>query len=197
MFSKAVKGVFLFSFFIFISPFLIYADRVDHSAWNQFLQKFTHYGLVDYQGLLSERNKLEDYLKDLEQVSIEELGALSREGRIAFWVNLYNASIIRIVLESYPVERIEQIPAAFDIRTIRALGQFFSLAELRDEVLRQGFRDERILMALVSGRMDSARLLNEAYTEEHLEDQLNRAAHAFSEDETKNQISRIRKGFYF
>jgi hypothetical protein len=188
MLLPTTKRAFLFLFFLFLPSILVYADQLDHSAWDRLLHQFTRQGLVDYQNFLGERDKLEDYLKDLEEVSIEELSALSREERIAFWVNLYNASLIRMVLESYPIERINQIPAAFEIRTIRALNDFFSLTELRDEILRQGFRDERILTALVSGRMDSPRLLEEAYVGDHLEAQLNRAAHEFVEDEMRNQI---------
>ena len=188
MFSQAAKYVFLLSLFLFFSPVLVCAGSIDHSAWDGLLKQLTRQGFVDYESFVLKRNQLEDYLKDLEEVSIEELGGLSREERIAFWVNLYNASVIRMILESYPIEQIGQIPAVFEIKTVRALGDFFSLTELRDEILRQGFRDERILMVLVSGRMDSPRLLNEAYTGERLEEQLDRAAHEFVEDETLNQI---------
>ena len=187
MFSLRQKRSFLFLLLLFPSVFA-YADVIDHSAWNGLLQKFVRQGLVDYQGLLGRRDQLEAYLNSLGEVSVDELGELAREERIAFWINLYNASVVRMILEAYPIEEVNQIPAAFEVRTVRALGDFFSLSELKEEVLRKGFRDERILIALISGRMDSPPLLNEAYSGDRLEAQLDRAAHEFVEDETRNQI---------
>lgn len=187
MFSLRQKRSFLFLLLLFPSV-SAYADVIDHSAWNGLLQKFVRQGLVDYQGFLGHRDQLEAYLKSLGEVSVEQLGELGREERIAFWINLYNASVVRMILEAYPIEEVNQIPAAFDMRTVRALGDFFSLSELRDEVLRKGFRDERVLIALISGRMDSPPLLNEAYVADRLEEQLDRAAHDFVEDGMRNRI---------
>lgn len=159
-----------------------------HSKWNQLLKEHVRDGLVDYAGFQKDRDLLDQYLTKLETFSVDQLAELSREDRIAFWLNLYNASVIRMVLNEYPIQRFDQIPAAFDIRTVRAAGEFFSLAELRDNILRQYFRDERILTAFVSARMDSPRLLGEAFRGELLEEQLNRAAEVFVEDEMRNKI---------
>lgn len=152
------------------------------------MKQYVQNGLVNYQALLQAENELDAYLDELRSISMDRLGEASREERIAFWINLYNASVIQMVLDEYPVERFDQLPAAFEVRTIRALGDFFSLSEVRDRVLRQGFRDERILMALVSGRMDSPKLFSEAFYGDRLEEQLNEAAHKFVEDETRNRI---------
>jgi hypothetical protein len=182
---------FLFSLLLFFIAFpitFLEAETIDHSAWNQLLHTFVREGYVDYQSFLARRDELNSYLNHLSDITVDQLGELNREERIAFWINLYNASVIQMVLEAYPIERVNQIPAAFEARTVRALGDFFSLSELRDEVLRKGFRDERILLALVSGRMDSPKILNEAYEWNRLESQLDRASHEFAEDPTKNRI---------
>ncbi len=159
-----------------------------HWEWNQLLREHVRNGLVDYAGVQKDRGFLDQYLTKLETLSVDRLAELSREDRIAFWLNLYNAGVIRMVLDEYPIRRFDQIPAAFDIRTVRAAGEFFSLTELRDNILRQYFRDERILTALVSARMDSPQLLGEAFRGEHLDEQLNRTAEAFVEDEMRNKI---------
>ena len=163
-------------------------ESSDHSVWDRILKQHVQHGRVDYQGLLQVRTELDDYLKQLEAVSADELSEAGREERIAFWINLYNASVIRTILDEYPIERFDQIPAAFEVRTIRTIGEFFSLSELRDQILRQGFHDERILTALVSGRMDSPKLLEEAFRGENLEMQLNRVAREFVEDDNLNRI---------
>ncbi len=179
----------LFLCFLLLNPFGLRGEGVfDHSKWDHLLKQYVHNGLVDYKGLLQVRGELDDYLKQINTVSVEEFSEFSREERIAFWINLYNATVIHMILDEYPIERFNQIPAAFEVKIIGVVGEFFSLSELRDQVLRKGFRDERILTALVSGRMDSPKLLPEAFRGDQLEDQLNLAARGFVEDEVRNQI---------
>ncbi len=185
----SVRIFFLSVFFIFLFPITFRGgEAFDHSKWDHILKQYVHDGLVDYKALLQRRAELDDYLKQTETISLEAFSDLSREERIAFWINLYNASVVRMILNEYPIERFEQIPAAFEVRTIQVIGEFFNLSELRDQVLRKGFRDERVLIALVSGRMDSPKLLREAFRGETLENQLNQVAHGFVEDEVRNQI---------
>ncbi len=169
---------------------------IDHSKWDHLLKNYVHDGLVDYQALAQNRSELDDYLKQLESYSLESFADFSREDRIAFWINLYNASVIRIVLDGFPVIRLDQIPAVYEIRTIRAVGEYFSLSDLLNEVLRKGFRDERILTALVSGRKDSPRLLGEAFDGKRIEEQLDRAAYQFVSDNAQNQIKPGSKKIY-
>lgn len=182
--------MFFFStFFIFSLPVTFQGgEAFDHSKWDHILKQCVHDDLVDYKALLQIRAELDDYLKQTETIPIETFSDFSREERIAFWINLYNASVIRMVLDEYPVERFDQIPAAFEVKTIQVIGEFFNLSELRDQVLRKGFRDERILIALVSARRDSPKLLPEAFRGEILEKQLNQVAHEFVEDEARNHI---------
>lgn len=184
--SQAVVWPFLFWLFFTAQAPALEVDL--HGDWDTLLKKHVQNGLVDYTGLKKDRAVLDQYFKKLEALSADSLGDASREERIAFWLNLYNASVIRMVLDEYPIRRFDQISAAFDIRTIRVVGEFFSLSELRDKILRQYFRDERIVTALVSARMDSPRLLNEAFRGDRLEAQLNRSAAAFVEDEDRNKI---------
>ncbi|MBI4372833.1 MAG: DUF547 domain-containing protein [Candidatus Omnitrophica bacterium] len=184
-----MRTLLLLLFFSFVCSRTLQAeDLPDHSKWGRILKTYVHDGLVDYKGLLQARSELDDYLKELENISIETLAEANREERIAFWINLYNASVIRMMLNEYPIASLSDIPAAFDIRTIRAIDEFFSLAELRDQVLRKGFKDERILTALTSARMDSPKLMPEALQGKTLDAQLDRSAERFVEDDERNQI---------
>jgi len=178
------------SFFLFSFPFVFASEKtIDHSKWDRLLKAYVRPdGLVNYQGLLQMKAEIDDYVKQLEMISPQQLGESSREERLAFWINLYNASVVQMVLTEYPIERFSQIPAVFEVRKIQAANEFFSLSELRDNVLRQGFRDERVLTALVSARMDSPKLLPEAFDGVQIDEQLNRAAAEFVKDETRNQI---------
>lgn len=171
-------------------------NSFDHSTWNECLGRVASNGYVNYAALKNDRALLDTYLDEVGALSIDVLGSFNREERIAFWINLYNASLVRLILDAYPVNSIEEIPELYDSRTIGVIGEYFSLRELRDELLRRGFRDERIMIALSSGRMDSPRLLPEAYVGNRLEEQLNRAANQFVDDPSLNLISPGGKKIY-
>lgn len=189
--------VFLFSFlFLYIFSPLYAQNLPDHSAFDRLLKKYVHEGLVDYEALLNNRTQLDEYLKQLENYPLESFADLNREERLAFWMNLYNASVVRMVIDEYPIQRFDEIPAVFEVRTIHVIEEYFSLPELFDEILRKGFRDERILTALVSARMDSPRLLNEAFTGERIDEQLDRTAYEFVENQVLNQIKPGSKKIY-
>ena len=195
MLGAKILSAFLFVFLI--APFSLHSQILtDHSKWDQLLKNYVHQGLVDYEALLLNRDQLDDYLKQLENYPIDSFSELSREDRIAFWINLYNASVLRTILDHYPIRQLDEIPAVYEVRTINTIGEYFSLSDLFNEVLRKGFRDERILTALVSGRMDSPRILNEAYRGDRLDQQLNRAAREFVNDNNLNRIQPGSKKLY-
>lgn len=193
-----VRGLSCFFCIFLLAPFSLHSQvlPIDHAKWDQLLKKYVHQDLVDYDALLLKRNQLDEYLEQLEHFPIESFSELSREDRIAFWINLYNASVLRTVLDHYPIHQFDEIPAVLEVREIKAIGEYFSLSDLFHEVLRKGFRDERILTTLVSGRMDSPRILNEAYIGSRIEDQLDRAAGKFVNDDSLNQIQSGSKKIY-
>lgn len=192
--NRIVSG---FLAFFFLTSFSLYAQNLpDHSTFDRLLKKYVHEGLMDYEALLGNRTELDEYLKQLENYPLDSFAELSREERIAFWINLYNASVLRMILDEYPIQQIHDIPAVFEIRTIKAIDEYFNLSELFNEVLRKGFRDERILTALVSGQMDSPRLFNEAFTGDRIDEQLNQVAFQFVENNTLNKIQAGSKKIY-
>ena len=177
---------FLISLLLLIgSP--AYGETIDHSDWNQFLKKYAASGRISYTAI-QDRSLLQTYLDYLAQLTPDFLGTLNRESRIAFWINLYNAVVISQVLNHPRIKGVEEIPDFFKAPVVHAAQVDLSLDDLKNEVLRKGFRDERILFALVSGRMDSPKLLAEAYVGERLEEQLDFGVRQFVDDETFNQI---------
>ena len=77
------------------------AAGVDHSAWDALLKSHVSDGLVDYSALARERGRLDAYLAALAHA---EPDSLSRDAQVAFWVNAYNARMVALVLDHYPIE---------------------------------------------------------------------------------------------
>lgn len=179
---------YLCAMLVLCSSSAITEGQLDHGQWDRVLKQYVHHGRVNYQSLAQNRILLDAYLYEIEALPVSVLQTLGREERIAFWINLYNASVIRMILDEYPIASIDEIPAVHDTRTIQAAGDYFSLSELRDQVLRQGFRDERVLVALVSGRMDSPLLFGEAFRGDRLDEQLDQVSSEFVDDNKFNRI---------
>ena len=84
---------------------------VDHSIYALLLKQYVMNGLVDYQGFKKEEVKLDQYLKVLEKT---DSNRLSRNEQFAFYVNVYNAWTIKLILTGYPgIESIKNLGSLF------------------------------------------------------------------------------------
>lgn len=154
-------------------------DDVDHSIWNGLLQKYVDEdGMVDYRSLHQSRDdmrKLERYLATLSQANAAT--SSSADGKMAFWINAYNAVTIRGILREFPTSSIRNHTARFfgyniwENLHLYVGGQAYSLDSMEHEILRK-MGDPRIHFAVVCASIGCPRLLNEAYTRSELQNQL-------------------------
>jgi hypothetical protein len=107
-----------------------------------------------------------------------------RERRMAFWLNAYNAFVLKTVIDNYPIAQrtstypahsIRQIPGAFERTPHRAAGRTVTLDQIEQTIL-SGFRDPRLYFALGRGAMGGGRLRSEAFAAGMLERQLSEVA---------------------
>ncbi len=68
-------------------------SRVEHRALDLLLRAYVQSGLVDYRGFQAQRIELVNYLASLEHVDPARLA--SREEQLSFWINSYNAFVIK------------------------------------------------------------------------------------------------------
>lgn len=166
-----------------------------HSSWDSLLKKHVDEdGMVNYKGFKQDQAKLDDYLNKLsKQIPGVEW---TNEAKLAYYINLYNAATIMVVLNHYPVKSIMDIKiegkSAFDHKFIKLGSEVVSLGDVENEIIRKQFMEPRIHFALVCAAMSCPRLLNEAFTEEKLEDQLSHLTKEFLLNPEKNQVSENR-----
>jgi hypothetical protein len=167
-------------------------ERIDHGAWNELLRKYVDdRGRVAYgawKASAEDRRALEAYLSSLSGASASRAG--SREARLAFWINAYNALTIHGILREYPTTSIRNHTARFlgyniwkDLQ-LPVEDRAYSLHQIEHDVLRK-MGEPRIHFAIVCASVGCPRLLNEAYTAEEVEDQLTRNAREFFADPAK------------
>jgi hypothetical protein len=160
-----------------------------HAAWTSLLRRYLHAGEVDYGRLKQNEGELDWYLRQLASVKPEEFEAFSREDRLAFRINAYNAYTVRMILDHYPVSSIRKIGllpgSAFRSSFIPLLGATVSLSDVEDSLRAMG--DPRIHFAIVCASRSCPELRGEAYRGADLDPQLEDAARRFLEDGRKNR----------
>lgn len=152
-------------------------EAVRSKSLDQLLDLYVRGGDVYYRAIKSERAKLDSYVNQLATASVDKA---PREEQIAFWLNAYNALVLRTVIDHYPIQgrsseypakSIRQIPGAFERLTHRVGGRTLTLDQIEQTVL-SGFHDPRVYFALGRGAVGSGRLRSEAFTGTRLEEQL-------------------------
>ena len=175
------------------------AAAFDHGAWDELVARHVDEGgLVDYQALAQEWPRLDAYLKALEQPN---LAAWSREEQLAFWINAYNACVIKGVLDRYPINSVQEVNGFFDRITYQVAGAPRTLNQIEEQGRALG--DWRIHLAVVCASSSCPFLRPEAYAPDRLEQQLAAQAKRFLADPsrglridgTKLRLSKIFKWY--
>lgn len=106
---------------------------------------------VDYNSLTREAQQTgSDYSILLKELAAFDLATLkSREEKIAFWVNVYNIGAIKTIIDHYPVDsirskRINWLGHPWGRKALSVGGREYSLAEIENDILLDGFKDLRI-----------------------------------------------------
>jgi hypothetical protein len=138
--------------------------------------------------------ELELYLEQTGRTSPTVLDLLSRDGRLAFWLNAYNACVLRLVIDHYPIapgrERaagqappnsIRQIPDAWTRQFCRVAQRDRSLDGIVHGILRP-MGDPRVHLAAHCASRSCPALAAEAYRGDRLDAQLDTAVRRFLAD---------------
>jgi len=165
------------------------AAAPDHAAFDAILGRFVREQKVAYLDLRQEGHvQLERYL---DAMSTVDVAALPRNEALAYYINLYNASMIRAVLQrlgdgSWRPDADEF--AVFKAEEIRTRAGLISLDHLEHEIIRPTFGEPRIHVALVCGAASCPPLVDFAYTGENLEATLEANMKRFVADPVRNPI---------
>lgn len=150
-------------------------------------------GVVNYPGIAADTG-LREYLQQLDR--IDPSGLPTREARLAFWINAYNAFAIKGILDGYSPGTLAGRYRYFIGRDYRVGGETINLYDLERKLLIPDFREPRIHFAIVCASRSCPKLRSEAYTPDRLERQLEEEARAFVNDQTKNWFDREKKVAY-
>jgi hypothetical protein len=155
-----------------------------HQPLDTLLDLYVRDGLVYYRALKSDRSRLDGYVAALGRASLD---GWSRDEQIAFWLNAYNALVLRTIIDRYPIRgtssqyppnSIRQIPGAFERITHQVAGRAETLDGIERDLLAP-FNDPRVFVALGRGSVGGGRLRSEAFTGARLAEQLDEVVREF------------------
>lgn len=158
-----------------------------HAPFDALLKQYVDDdGRVAYRTLArQDAAALDAYLKALETV---DPASLAPADQIAFWLNAYNARVIRGVLDGYDAENVVGRKWFFAFYTFPLAGRPRTLDEIEHAILRAQFREARVHFALVCAATSCPLLRREAYRGDRLDAQLDDQARVFLDDPRRNRF---------
>jgi len=169
-----------------------------HEIWDTLLKKYVNKdGFVNYKGFLVDKQKLKNYLAVLDKSKPNDKN-WTREERLAFWINAYNAFTVKLILDNYPLKSIKDLNPLLSIPTVRTIwskklfsvgGEKISLDEIEHGILRKRFEEPRIHFAVNCASFSCPVLRAEAYFPSKINEQLEQQAVLFINDDERNIIT--------
>lgn len=155
-------------------------DRIDHAAWERIVMRYLSadpgglnrfaYGAV----MAEDRQALQDYIDALAALPISRF---NREEQQAYWLNLYNALTVKLILQHYPLDSIRDIdisPGLFadgpwDKPLVTIEGEDVTLNDIEHRILRPIWNDARVHYAVNCASVGCPNLQIEAFTADNTE----------------------------
>jgi hypothetical protein len=162
----------------------------NHTAWTSLLKKHVKQdGLVDYIEFQKEIKSLDNYLLDLRNTNPK---MLSFHEAKAFWINVYNAFTIKMILDNYPIKSIMDIKygnnSAWDHPFINISGKNYTLNEIEKNILMGIYKDPMIHFGINCAAKGCPPLRAEAYKGSNVDQQLKQQAIIFLENKSWNRF---------
>ena len=163
---------------------------IDHSAWDRFLKaNLVHGGdginrLAYGRVTVADRKALARYLEALSMVPISRY---KRDEQLAYWINLYNALTVKVILDHYPVKSIRDIDISpgwfsfgpWDKKLFKVEDESLSLNDIEHRILRPIWRDARVHYVVNCASIGCPNVAPTAYNAETMGGSLTEAARAY------------------
>ena len=163
------------------------SKEISHEAWEKLLKKYVDpEGLVDYKNFGKEAVQLDSYLNYLGSHVPGQDAA--REVKLAYYINLYNAATVKLILDNYPIKSIRDIEDPWDAKWIPQGSGKISLGDIEHNILRK-MEEPRIHFAINCASYSCPKLSDEAYTSTGIYRQLEEATKDFIRDPARNNIT--------
>lgn len=139
------------------------------SKSDAFFKTYVTDGKVAYSNINSNPKALNEVLNIAKAISVNKEDAGNYQ---AFWINAYNLSVIKGLIDKYPTKSPLDNPGFFDKTKHNIGGKNITLNDIEHKLLRAQFNDARFHFVLVCGAVGCPPLISQAYLPETLDEQL-------------------------
>lgn len=177
------------------------AQSFDHQAWDAIVKenvKSIGDGATsfDYANVQSKQQQLKTYLDQLSAIDQATFDSWSTDEQLAFLINAYNAFTVDLILSKYPdLNSIKELGGALESpwqkEFVPLLGKTLSLDNIEHDMIRGSgrYNEPRIHFAVNCASIGCPPLINEAFTAEKVDAQLEKATQDFLTDRNRNFIN--------
>lgn len=161
-----------------------------HEVWDNLLRQYVSaQGKVDYKGFVKDATKLATYLEALSGNT--PTAKWSRNEKLAYWINVYNAYTVKLIVDNYPVSSITDLHGGkpWDVKWIKLGDKTYSLNQIENDIIRPRFGEPRIHFAVNCAAASCPPLLNRAFVADQLNSQLQRQARSFIKNSKYNRVA--------
>ena len=138
---------------------------------DDFFKSYVSNGRVAYAKLHKDPQPLTDVLALAKTITVSASDANNYQ---AFWINAYNLSVIKGIIDNYPTKSPLDNSGFFDKTTYSLGGKQITLNDIEHKLLRAKFNDARFHFVLVCGAVGCPPLINKAYLPSTLNAQLDK-----------------------
>ena len=172
---------------VILKPVQAVSEPELHAAFDEILRENVRDERVDYLNIRDNHlETLVDYLRDLAAIDLDRL---NQKEQLAYYINLYNATMVRIVIERFHknYSGSEDEFVVFEEPLVHLPNRVVSLNDLEHGIIRPTFKDPRIHAALVCAARSCPPLVPRAFVASDLEKMLEGNMHAFLNDPMRNK----------
>ena len=164
-----MKKIILILFVFSISK--VSAQHIDafFAKADVFFKTYVENGKVAYSKINVNQVALSELMSLASNISVSEKNVETYQ---AFWINAYNLTVIKGIIDNYPIKSPLNVSGFFDKTIYHLGGKQVTLNAIENELLRGKFEDTRFHFVLVCGAVGCPPLINSAYLPSTLKSQL-------------------------
>jgi hypothetical protein len=146
-------------------------------SYDKLLKKYVTSSGVKYAAWKGNASDLQELRGVVDAIGTANVGSMSKNDQLAFYINAYNAWILQEALGKYPTKSVKDTFFSFFTgKRIKVAGQQTSFNTLEKETIRSKFGDPRIHFALNCASKSCPPLLSGAFRGSSVESQMDTLA---------------------
>lgn len=162
---------------------------LDYRPWSELLTTYlddshpSGIALFNYKAVTAaDRERLQAFIDYLASLPVAQLTPMQQK---AYWINLYNALTVRVILDNPGVASIREIesswfsPGPWGLEVVEVDGSALTLDDIEHRILRPIFGDPRIHFAVNCASLGCPDLGAQPYLASNLDQQLDAATSEF------------------